>query len=114
MPQPVWSGHTRGDALRRTHPPAHAPLLLGWRAGPHRVYGVLSLGRYVSPLPVPRKNHQLVTSGMYSECLVHRALLRMSILKLNPQAVFCVCCSCLPPASVWQQATCATRSTAAC
>lgn len=35
-----------------------------------RVYGLLSLGRYVSPLPVPRKNHQLVTSGMYSECAV--------------------------------------------
>lgn len=30
------------------------------------VYGLLSLGRYVSPLPVPRKNHQLVTTGMYS------------------------------------------------
>lgn len=29
------------------------------------VYGLLSLGRFVSPLPIPRKNHQLVTSGMY-------------------------------------------------
>lgn len=27
---------------------------------------MLSLGRYVSPLPLPRKNHQLVTSGMYA------------------------------------------------
>lgn len=32
-----------------------------------RVYGLLSLGRYVSPLPMPRKNHQLVMTGMYSE-----------------------------------------------
>lgn len=34
------------------------------------MYGLVSLGRYVSPLPLPRKNHQLVTSGMYSEWLL--------------------------------------------
>jgi hypothetical protein len=39
-----------------------------------RVYGLLSLGRYVSPLPVPRNNHQLVTSGMYSEFVCAPAL----------------------------------------
>jgi hypothetical protein len=33
-----------------------------------RAYGLFSLGRFISPLPLPRKNHQLVTSGMYSEC----------------------------------------------
>ena len=31
-----------------------------------RLYALLSLGRNLSPLPKPRKNHSLVTSGMYS------------------------------------------------
>ena len=31
-----------------------------------RSYALLSLGRNISPFPKPRKNHQLVTSGMYS------------------------------------------------
>lgn len=53
-----------------------------------RVYGLLSLGRYVSPLPVPRKNHQLVTTGMYSECLkgVH-ALRSAAWQQQQPQPV---------------------------
>ncbi|KAJ9531797.1 hypothetical protein QJQ45_021950 [Haematococcus lacustris] len=37
------------------------PLLL-----PHRVYSLLSLGRNLSPMPVPRARHTLVTSGMYA------------------------------------------------
>jgi hypothetical protein len=28
------------------------------------IYALLSLGRNLSPMPAPRKNHQLVTSGM--------------------------------------------------
>ena len=31
------------------------------------VYGLISLGRNFSPLPAPRKNHSLVTSGLYGE-----------------------------------------------
>eukprot|EP00775_Hariotina_reticulata_P007027 gene7027-7241_t len=30
------------------------------------VYALLSLGRFISPLPAPRKVHELITSGMYS------------------------------------------------
>jgi len=30
-------------------------------------YGVFSLGRQLSPLPAPRRNHKLVTTGMYGE-----------------------------------------------
>ncbi|KAF8072570.1 hypothetical protein HT031_000230 [Scenedesmus sp. PABB004] len=30
------------------------------------VYGVVSLGRFISPLPAPRARHELVTSGMFS------------------------------------------------
>jgi len=32
----------------------------------HSVYGLISLGRNFSPLPAPRKNHKLVTSGLYA------------------------------------------------
>ncbi|KAI8477164.1 MAG: hypothetical protein J3K34DRAFT_398489 [Monoraphidium minutum] len=30
------------------------------------VYGLISIGRYISPLPTPRKNHKLVTDGLFA------------------------------------------------
>jgi len=30
------------------------------------IYGLMSLGRYLSPLPAPRKVHKLITTGMYT------------------------------------------------
>jgi hypothetical protein len=32
-----------------------------------RLYGIMSLGRFISPLAAPRKSHQLITTGMYSK-----------------------------------------------
>ncbi|KIZ04248.1 S-isoprenylcysteine O-methyltransferase [Monoraphidium neglectum] len=33
------------------------------------VYGLISIGRYISPLPTPRKNHKLVTDGLFGVCV---------------------------------------------
>lgn len=62
-----------------------------------RIYGLLSLGRSFSPLPDLRKRHDLVTSGMYSECRVaflgckQSRALPVVALELNKIKASCLC-----------------------
>jgi protein-S-isoprenylcysteine O-methyltransferase Ste14 len=60
------SQRSRQPGTNNTHP-SPRPTAVALTAGlVFCVYGVICLGRSFSPLPTPRKNHRLVTTGLYA------------------------------------------------